>query len=471
MALSKLMRSGTLTSQAVAAPRPSERARARVEAARPRVIPFRPGSSLVAKALVGARRERGHTLRMASERSGLPVRYIAALEADAAALVFRSTESAEPFLVEYARYLGVDLAALVSPRRARGGRSAERAPPRRARMAVRAPGKGARASQPTSALASGRGGDPPFRMATAFVAFALLATVGFTVRMAGSDAPRPDGVTRGKSPLKEATTARARPPELPGGGRRLFPDYRVVALYGSPLTHRLGRVGLGPPSFAAEALREQARDYEGRRPVLPALELVSTVAGRHPGADGSYTHRLSEQIIEAYLAEIRGLHGLLIIDVQPGRNSFPEEVVRYERLLREPDVGLALDPEWRVGPGEVPGRQVGRVAAAEVNEVIDYLAEIVRRHDLPQKLLVVHQFTRLMVEDRSAIHAPPEVAVTFDIDGVGGPKAKSATYEDLSRGPPGTFLGLKLYYSKDDGLMAPWEVLALEPEPDLVIYQ
>lgn len=401
---------------------------------------------------------------MAAAESALPVRYLAALEADAAPLVFRSPASAEPFLVEYARYLGVDLAALSAPSRARGRWSVERGPPRSTPSGFRPPGKGGRPPNP----ASGRATLP---MRTVVLVFILLATVGLSVRLVWSEGPRSDRATLGAVSLTEAATARSRPPELPRGGRRLFPDYRVVALYGSPLTHRLGRLGLGPPSFAAEALREQARDYEGRRPVLPALQLVSTVASPHAGPDGSFSNRLSHQVIQAYLAEVRGLRGLLIIDVQPGTQSFPNEVVRYERLLRQPDVGLALDPEWRVRPGEIPGRQVGRVTAGEINEVVDYLARIVRRYALPQKLLVVHQFTPFMVENRADIHAPPEVAVTFDIDGVGGRQAKSATYEDLSGGPAGTFLGIKLYYTKDSGLMAPWEVMDLEPEPDLVIYQ
>jgi len=207
------------------------------------------------------------------------------------------------------------------------------------------------------------------------------------------------------------------------------------------------------------------------RPVLPALELVSTVAGRHPGPDGSYRHFLSEEKIDAYLAQARTLRGLLIIDVQTGRRPFPEDVPRYERFLRQADVGLALDPEWRLGPGQVPGRRVGRVSAAEVNEVIDYLAGIVRRYDLPQKLLVIHQFTPFMIKDRQTLHAPPEVAVTFDIDGMGKPAAKIANYEDLAIGPKGSHHGIKLYYTRDVGLMAPWEILSLKPQPDLVIYQ
>jgi hypothetical protein len=205
--------------------------------------------------------------------------------------------------------------------------------------------------------------------------------------------------------------------------------------------------------------------------VLPALEVVSTVAGSHPGPDGSYTHLLAEDEIEAYLAQARALRGLLIIDIQPGRRSFPEDVTRYERFLKEPDVGLALDPEWRVGPREIPGRRVGRVVAPEVQAVIDYVAAIVRTYDLPQKLLVVHQFTPFMIRDRHTLHIPPEVAVTFDIDGVGGRAAKIANYEDLATGPNGAHHGIKLYYTRDVGLMAPWEILSLQPQPDLVVYQ
>ena len=40
---------------------------------------------------------------------------------------------------------------------------------------------------------------------------------------------------------------------------------------------------------------------------------------------------------------------------------------RLEKWLREPDVGLALDPEWRMAPGQVPGDVIGRVDAREVN--------------------------------------------------------------------------------------------------------
>ncbi len=433
-----------------------------LEKAVQRRIAFTPGCSGVARALHAARRERGETLRMASERSGLPVRYLAAFEADAPALVFRSPAAAEPFLREYARYLHVDPRVLTGT--TWPGSPPERGPPDAVYQSARPPGEGGRTRKsPTERTPARR-----TPMARAIVLIALLGMFGLSARMV-SGVLDDGGGRRAVTLAGSGSLPRAH--QLPGGGRRLFPDRLVVALYGSPLTHRLGRLGLGPPAFAAEALQNQARAYEGPRRVLPALEVVSTVARGNPGPDGSYANLLSEEMIEAYLAQARAIQGLLILDLQPGRRSFPDDVPRYERFLKEPDVGLALDPEWRVGPREIPGRVVGHVTAAEVNEVIDYLASLVRRYDLPQKLLVIHQFTPFMIEDRHTLHIVPEVAVTFDIDGVGKPTAKIANYQDLARGPSGSHQGIKLYYTRDVGLLAPWEILSLDPQPDVVIYQ
>ena len=46
-----------------------------------------------------------------------------------------------------------------------------------------------------------------------------------------------------------------------------------------------------------------------------------------------------------------------------------------------------------MGPGGVPGEQIGSVDASMVNKVTAYLSKLIRENDLPQKLVVVHQFT------------------------------------------------------------------------------
>src|SRR5207253_636578 len=136
------------------------------------------------------------------------------------------------------------------------------------------------------------------------------------------------------------------------------------------------------------------------RPVMPALELIATLVTAAPGDDGRYRYRQSDEVIDRYLAAARRAQALLILDIQPGRARFIDEVRAYRRYLSQPDVGLALDPEWSMRPRQVPGEVIGSTDAAVINQVSAYLAKLVSEDDLPQKLLIVHQFTPGMIEHK-----------------------------------------------------------------------
>ena len=264
----------------------------------------------------------------------------------------------------------------------------------------------------------------------------------------------------------------APPRTLPGGGRSLFPEHRVVAYYGSPVSSALGTLGTGTLAQAAERLQGQADAYRGAgRPVLPAFELIASLATSSPGADGDYSSPLDAATIQRHLDAVRRIGGLLILDLQTGQADFLREARRYEAFLSQPDVGLALDPEWHMPPGVTPGGgRIGSVEASEVNEVSAYLERVVARHDLPEKLLVVHQFTQAMVQDRPSVVDRDGVAVTFHADGFGSAGAKRSKYAALHGTDPFSS-GFKLFYDADVGLMSPAEVLAMDPPPDLVSYQ
>jgi hypothetical protein len=264
----------------------------------------------------------------------------------------------------------------------------------------------------------------------------------------------------------------ARPAGLPRGGRRIFPRFRVVAFYGAPQSAELGALGIGSPDAAGRRLLRQARAYKGRgRRVLPAFELIAVVANRGAGRSGLYRTRQGADTIRRYLAAARRARALLLLDIQPGRADFLTEVRALEPFLREPDVGLALDPEWRVGPGQVPGRVLGSVDAGVVNAVSARLAEIVRERRLPEKLLVVHQFTRRMVRRRELLVRRAGVALVLDVDGFGNQADKVAKYRELTRGAGRFAHGIKLFYREDVGLMSPREVMRLRPRPQLVVYE
>lgn len=291
----------------------------------------------------------------------------------------------------------------------------------------------------------------------------VLAIVG--VRACGSDGAGPSQGLAGDEHRAETLT-------LPGGGRQIFPARRVVAFYGAPQSDSLGVLGIGTPAHAAARLAGVARRYATKqRPVLPAFELITTIAASGPGDDGLYRNHQSAQTIDRYLRAARRAKALLLLDIQPGRGDFMSEALRLEPWLRQPDVGLALDPEWHVGANEIPGQKIGSVTADEINKVSSYLAGFVAERHLPQKLFVVHQFTSGMIEGKDRVLDRPGLAITMNVDGFGDRANKRTKYVQFTGEVPRFHNGFKLFFEEDSNLMRPRDVLRLRPSPDLVVYE
>lgn len=261
--------------------------------------------------------------------------------------------------------------------------------------------------------------------------------------------------------------------ELPGGGTVLFPQHRLIAYYGNAEYSVLGVLGETSPQEAADRITEIAAQYrDGEREVMPTFELIVTIATAAPGADGQYSAVGDLEDVREYLEVARANDVYLFLDFQPGRNRFIEQVRLFEEFIREPDVGIALDPEWRVTDTQRPGQLIGSVDASEVNEVIDWAAEIVREEDLPQKLFVVHQFRSSMIRNRDQLRTPPELAVTIHVDGFGTQDLKLETWNFLTAGSHPWSYGFKLFYDEDTNLFSPEQILDFsDPPVDLVTYQ
>jgi hypothetical protein len=263
--------------------------------------------------------------------------------------------------------------------------------------------------------------------------------------------------------------AQSLPPATPGTAV-LFPDNRLVALYGAP---QMGATVLGRKSVegAQIKLRKQAGAYEGenRRPVIGAFDLVAVIATADAGSDGMYRFRQPDTVIAAYLSAARAEGARLVLDIQPGRSRPLAEVRALGKWVRQPDVDVALDPEWDVGRRGKPGVDEGSVKARAVNRISSHLAELVRERDLPQKALIVHQFRDGSVRHRRELEQRDEVAVTLNFDGIGSEAAKAAGYAGLGREE--IFNGFSLFYRLDSVLMRPTQVLRLRPRPDYVMYQ
>lgn len=230
-------------------------------------------------------------------------------------------------------------------------------------------------------------------------------------------------------------------------------------------------LGHGTPDEIWPRLAAQAVQYGGHgATVLPAYELIVTVANATPGPDGLYRTRTSDDSIQTYLNSARANRALLILDIQPGRSDFLTESKVYEKWMEQPDVALALDPEWRMGPEDVPGQRIGSVDASEINATAAWLAGIVAAHNLPQKLLLIHQFTNGMIRDKQTLTFPADLAPAINMDGFGTQAAKLQKYQ-LFAADTRFPMGLKLFYTQDIGIMSPAQVSALSPAPAIIEYQ
>ena len=262
--------------------------------------------------------------------------------------------------------------------------------------------------------------------------------------------------------------------ELPGGGSVLFPGRRLVAIYGHPGDSNLGVLGEQPVDAAVQRAGDVAAAYEAvsAEPVIPAFEIITTVASSEPGADGDYSLESSLDHIRPWVDAAAAAGYYVILDLQPGHTDFLTQAKRYEQLLAQPHVGLALDPEWRLAPGEQHLHDIGQVSADEVNRVTAWLAELTRRHQLPQKLLVLHQFRLDMLPDRADIRVVPEVALVVQMDGLGDQETKLETWQAITTGgPAGIHFGWKNFYDEDSPVRPPADVVALVPSPVYVSYQ
>ncbi len=275
--------------------------------------------------------------------------------------------------------------------------------------------------------------------------------------------------------LNERVRAAVSVPELPGGGQLVFPGRRMIALYGHPGVPAMGLLGEQPVDEAIARAVELAEQYEpfSSEPVIPAFELIVTVASVSAGADGNYSNIAEVAQVRPWIDAAAEAGVYVVLDLQPGRTDFLTQARMFEDLLREPHVGLALDPEWRLKPGEVHLQQIGQVDAAEVNEVTDWLADLTAEHDLPQKLLILHQFQQRMILDRESLDTSrDEVVLLIHADGHGVPGEKMSTWNALKTGlPDGVWLGWKNFIDEDFPTFTPERTMQIGPAPWFVSYQ
>jgi hypothetical protein len=266
-----------------------------------------------------------------------------------------------------------------------------------------------------------------------------------------------------------------KPYEFPAGGRTLAGKYRLVALYGTPDTPVLGALGDQPLPASVERVKGIAAAYQqlSPEPVYPAFEIIATVASASATDNGDYSRETDPAVVLDWAKQADQAGVYVILDIQPGRSDFLTQAKLYETALKQPNVGLAIDPEWRLAAGQVHLQQIGSVGSAEVNSVSDWLATLTRDNNLPQKAFILHQFRLSMLPDRQNIStAHPELAYIIQMDGQGGQAAKQDTWRAVTIDPPAsTAFGWKNFYHQDVPMLDPAGTMSVSPKPWYISYQ
>ena len=273
----------------------------------------------------------------------------------------------------------------------------------------------------------------------------------------------------------DALARTAGTPELPGGGVTAFPGRRMIAAYGSPGVPSLGILGEQGLEESIARVQELAAEYAdlSEEPVIPAFEIITTIASSEPGGDGDHSRELPAESLQKWVDAAGEAGVYVVLDLQPGTTDFLTQAKLYEELLLAPHVGLALDAEWRLEPGQKHLEQIGSVSAAEINEVAGWLADLTAANGLPQKLLILHQFSHSMISDRQDVDTSrPELAITLHADGHGAPGDKLETFNSLQQDlPEGIFMAWKNFYDEDSPMFTPEQTYEVEPRPWFVSYQ
>ncbi len=265
--------------------------------------------------------------------------------------------------------------------------------------------------------------------------------------------------------------------QLPGGGYHVLPDdqpRRYVAFYGHPATRGLGALGEQGPQATLDRMAPLLGEYAADgSTVIPTFEIIVSVASA-TATDGDYSEEWPADSFDEWIQFASEQEMYVVLDLQPGREDFLSQAKQYEELLKLPFVGLALDPEWRLKPDQVHLKQVGQVNAAEVNTVVDWLADLVRDNGLPQKMLLVHQFQSRMIVDRETLKQRPELQMVIQMDGQGPIPTKEETYRFLTLDQEGVHWkwGWKNFFDEDSPQTAtPAFTIDRTPVPVFVSYQ
>lgn len=265
------------------------------------------------------------------------------------------------------------------------------------------------------------------------------------------------------------------PYPLPGA---LLPYNRIIAFYGNLYSKKMGILGELPKDAMLKKLKGEVAKWQAAdstTKTIPALHYIAITAQGSPGKSGLYRLRMPFHQIDIVMDWAKSIDAIVFLDVQIGHSSLKNEVASLEKYLKLPKVHLAIDPEFSMKNGNAPGTKIGNFSSDDINEAIEILAQLVRKNNLPPKVLVIHRFTQGMVTGYKKIKILPEVQVVINMDGFGNKTLKKISYQSYIYKEPVQFTGFKLFYKNDNKngwqMYTPKELLKFIPKPIYIQYQ
>ncbi len=277
-----------------------------------------------------------------------------------------------------------------------------------------------------------------------------------------------------------------------------LPAHRVVAFYAVPGAEPTG------PAFELtndmlEHLKQQGAAYEQIDPAHPVqlgIDLVVSVPDSFPGPGNTYSHHVDADTIQSYIDFCNTNNLLLFLDLNIGWAPIMDEVNFFLPYLQKyPFVHMAIDPEWIFPRHDgIPGVNLSNVRAADLNPIIDAVAQVPMQYHMPRKILIIHQYrpdgdgqanpndaAQAEIADKQNLHADSRVDVVIHVDSVGGYNGdrqdKMQQYNnwvktDMQKYQNFRYGGFKLFYKIEarTGVMTPQDVLSLNPAPLVVTY-
>ncbi len=248
-----------------------------------------------------------------------------------------------------------------------------------------------------------------------------------------------------------------------------YKDQLIVAYYGRPGTSRLGILGKYKIPTLIQKVQQQADRYAkvtGNRNVVPAFDIVHTMATIHPGAYKDYLIPLSHKKTMRYIKAANRKGFAIFLDHQLGKKTPLQAVKPLLKYLQYPNVHIAIDPELAVHGRKIrPGKVIGYISAKDINQVQEAMHRYLQKHGIREKkMLLIHMFRKRMVRQKHLIKHYADIKPIMHLDGHGSSGLKVGIYNGIYTPHLADRFagGFKLFFDEDKPrLMTPKQVMGL----------